>query len=76
MPGVEIPPKDLHLIAHHYSENTQIYVTRVSLMDKMIPDVPWGQMPEAPVSRRKLFLERSGKPESHLLAFDKTSLGE
>lgn len=41
----------------------------VSLMGKMIPDVPQSLTPAARVSCRKLFLERRGT-SSRLLAFD------
>lgn len=64
-----------YLTTYPYSKNAPIQMTPISLMGKMIPDVPRAQTPVAPVSHRKLFLERYGKLESHLLAFDTTPLG-
>lgn len=67
-------PKSPLLVARPNSKNAPIQVTPVSLMGKMIPDVPRDWRP-APVSCRKLFLERHGELESWLLAFDITSPG-
>lgn len=75
--GQKTHPESPHLLSNiPYCKNAPIQMTPISLMGKMIPDVPWAQTPVAPVSHRKLFLERYGKLESHLLAFDTTPLGE
>lgn len=67
-PGEKNPPTGSSLNNTAQPQECPRPKDRDSLMGKMIPDVPQSLTPTARVSCRKLFLERYGTLESHLLA--------
>lgn len=68
--GEKTHPKGPHLRVHPCTKNAPNQKAGVPLMGKMIADVPWGLLPEAWVSCRKLVLQRYSALQSQLLAFN------